>query len=198
MADLAQTTDLPCGQRFDFWRHVLSETFVPLEVSSPRAGDGFRGRLRGADLGTLRLCEVDAEAHVARRTRRLIAASAAGCYKVGLQLRGSSVLAQDGRQTPLGAGDFAIYDTDRPYTLAFDDPHRMLVLVFPRMMLGLPAERVARLTATRMSGREGLGVLIAPVSRTGRPGAGRCRRAGRRAPGRQRARPAYHRPGGAA
>ena len=35
MPDVARTLDLPPGQRFDYWKHVLSDTFVPLEVSSP-------------------------------------------------------------------------------------------------------------------------------------------------------------------
>jgi AraC-like DNA-binding protein len=158
----AQTADLPRGQRFDFWRNIVSQTFVPLDVTAPCEAGGFRGRLRGADLGMLRMYEVDAEPHIAHRTSRLIAATPAGSYKVGLQLSGSSVLSQGGRETPLRAGEFAVYDTDRPYRLAFGEPHRMLVLVFPHAMLGLPAERVARLTATRMSGREGMGALIAP------------------------------------
>ena len=67
---------------------------------------------------------------------------------IGLQLRGSSVLIQDGREATLTPGDFTLYDTDRPYTLAFSDPHRMLVLVFPRDMLGLPQSRLAGLTAS--------------------------------------------------
>ena len=162
LAQTAQTSNLPRRQRFDFWRHVVSDTFVPLDVTSPAEDGSFQGRLRGSDLGMLRIYEVDAEPHVAHRTARLIAAAPAGSYKVGLQLAGSSVLSQAGREAPLHAGDFAVYDTDRPYTLAFGEPHRMLVLVFPHAMLGLPAERVARLTATRMSGREGMGALIAP------------------------------------
>ena len=163
MPDVARTNDLPPGQRFDFWKHVVSSTFVPLEVSSPHGEAGFLGRLRGSDLGSVRLVEVRAEAHTARRTARLVKVAPAGCYKIGLQLRGSSVLAQDGRQARLAPGDFAVYDTDRPYTLAFSDPHRMLILVFPRDMLGLPEHRVARLTATRLPGEPGgMGALIGP------------------------------------
>ena len=150
MPDVARTLDLPSGQRFEYWKHVLSNTFVPLEVWSPGGGDDFRGLLRGCELGSLRFIEVSAEAHTARRTARLVKAAPAGCYKIGLQLRGSSVLIQDGREAILTPGDFTLYDTDRPYTLAFSDPHRMLVLVFPRDMLGLPESRLAGLTATRL------------------------------------------------
>jgi AraC-like DNA-binding protein len=163
MPDVAQTLDLPPGQRFDYWKHVLSDTFVPLEVSRPSSNDDFRGSLRGCDLGRLRLIDVHAEPHTARRTARLVRAAPAGCYKIGLQLRGSSVLAQDGKEALLGPGDFTLYDTDRPYTLALGDLHRMLVLVFPYDMLGLPQPRLARLTATRLPGDTGgTATLIGP------------------------------------
>jgi AraC-like DNA-binding protein len=163
MPDVARTLDLPSGQRFEYWKHILSSTFVPLEVSAPSGDSDFRGRLRGCELGSLRFIEVMAEAHTARRTARLVRAAPAGCYKIGLQLRGSSVLIQDGREATLTPGDFTLYDTDRPYTLAFSDPHRMLVLVFPRDMLGLPQARLAGLTATRLPGEAGgLATLIGP------------------------------------
>src|SRR6266702_2228180 len=163
MPDVARTLDLPSGQRFEYWKHILTNTFVPLEVSTPGNGDDFRGLLRGCELGSLRFIEVSAEAHTARRTARLVKAAPAGCYKIGLQLRGSSVLIQDGREATLTPGDFTLYDTDRPYTLAFSDPHRMLVLVFPRDMLGLPESRLAGLTATGCPARAGgLATLIGP------------------------------------
>jgi AraC-like DNA-binding protein len=163
MPDVARTLDLPSGERFEYWKHVLSSTFVPLEVWCPGGESDFTGRLRGCELGSLRFIEVSAEAHTARRTPRLVKAAPAGCYKIGLQLRGTSVLIQDGREATLSPGDFTLYDTDRPYTLAFSDPHRMLVLVFPRDMLGLPQSRLAGLTATRLPGEAGgLATLIGP------------------------------------
>ncbi|HUC57366.1 MAG TPA: helix-turn-helix domain-containing protein [Streptosporangiaceae bacterium] len=164
MPDVARTIDLPPGQRFDYWKDVLSETFVPLEVSTPERGGDFLGRLRGTEFGSLRLIEVHAEPHTARRTARLVKVAPAGCYKIGVQLRGTSVLIQDGREATLTPGDFTFYDTDRPYTLAFSDPHRMLVLVFPRDMLGLPQHRLAGLTATRLPGEAGgMATLIGPL-----------------------------------
>ncbi len=163
MADVARTLDLPAGQRFDFWKAALAHAFVPLEVTRPGNGPDFRGRLDGYDLGALRVCEVRAEPHTALRTRRLVAAAPSGCYKLGLLLRGSAVLIQDGREATLTPGDFALYDTDRPYTLGFACEHRMLILVFPRDLLGMPGEHVARLTATRLPGAQpGLAGLLPP------------------------------------
>jgi AraC-like DNA-binding protein len=163
MLDVARTLDLPAGQRFDSWKSALAEIFAPLEVSRPADGPAFRGRLRGCDLGTVRLCEVRASAHTARRTARLVAAAPAGCYKLCLQLRGSAVLIQDGKEATLRRGDFALYDTDRPYTLGFAGDHRQLILIFPRSLLGLPEQRLAQLTAITMPGSgDRPGGLIAP------------------------------------
>ena len=44
MPDVARTLDLPSGQRFEYWKHVLSHTFVALEVCCPGADGDFRGR----------------------------------------------------------------------------------------------------------------------------------------------------------
>jgi AraC-like DNA-binding protein len=161
MADIARTLDVPANQRFDFWKAALAETFVPLEVTRPGDSPNFRGRLTGLDLGAVRVREVKAEPHTARRTRRLVRTAPSGCYKLGLMRRGSAVLTQDGREAALGPGDFALYDADRPYTLGFSSRHRMLILVFSHDLLGMPADQVARLTATTMPGpRPGLAGLI--------------------------------------
>ena len=72
MPDVARTLDLPSGQRFEYWKHILSHTFVPLEVSTPGGGDDFRGLLRGCELGSLRFIEVSAEAHTARDPHQML------------------------------------------------------------------------------------------------------------------------------
>lgn len=159
MIDVVRTADLPPGERFDYWRQAVSEAFVPLDAS--RTGEGaFRGELRGASLGALRLYQVDADSHQVRRTHRLISAEQGDYFKLGLQRAGGSVLAQDGRDAVLRPGDFAVYDTTRPYRFSFDDPCELLVLIFPRALLGLSAADVGKVTATRFAGGSGLGGLI--------------------------------------
>ncbi|MFJ9900658.1 helix-turn-helix domain-containing protein [Streptomyces sp. NPDC091280] len=156
-----RTADLPTAERFDFWRSVVCDTFVPLRAEPGEAP--FHGELRTLRLGELQVTEIAASAHRVHRTPRTIAAADEDYFKLGLQLRGYCVLTQDGREAPLTPGDFAIYDTTRPYTLAFDDSYRQLVLMLPRKQLRLPAEDVARLTAVRVSGRQGTGALVSPL-----------------------------------
>lgn len=153
MIDVVRTSD------FDHWRQAVSSTFVPLDAVSP--GDGsFHAEMRGTSLGALRLYRVTATRHRVRRTSRLIAGSPADFFKLGLAIDGTSVVAQDGREALLRPGDFAVYDTTRPYTFSHDGPCRLLVLIFPRALLGLPCQDVGTLTATRFSGGSGLGGLV--------------------------------------
>jgi AraC-like DNA-binding protein len=159
MVESTRTATVPEAERFDFWRQLVSQTFVPLEATRDTT-EAFHGELHGMSLGALRLFQVDADRHVARRTARLISGSHGDYFKLGLQVSGQSLLVQDGREAALGPGDFAVYDTTRPYTFAFGDRGRLLVLIFSRSLLGLPADRVAGLTATRFCGQQGLGRLI--------------------------------------
>ncbi|MFI0407839.1 helix-turn-helix domain-containing protein [Actinomadura sp. 3N508] len=161
MSTLIRTADLPIGERFEFWRSSVTDMFVPLRAETTRP-ERFEGRMRGRELGALTVADVASTPAVVRRTGALIARSDPGHYKIGVQLNGYCLLTQDGREAALVPGDFTIYDTTRPYTLAFDDAYRQLVLMVPRRLLHLPEEAVAGLTATRISGRQGVGALLSP------------------------------------
>jgi AraC-like DNA-binding protein len=155
---LTTHSDAPL-ERMDHWRDIVRNTFVPLE-SEPVDERPFDGQIRSEQLGALSVSDVSADGHIVRRTPRLISASDGEYYKCGLQMRGYCVLTQDGREAVLAPRDFAVYDATRPYQLAFDDSFRMLVLMFPRNLLRLPVEAMATVTATRVSGRDGLGGLV--------------------------------------
>lgn len=146
---------------FTHWQRLVSESFVPLEAEQVRAGT-FAGRLAGRHLQELAIMQVTAGAHAVVRTPELIGRSGAGFYKLSLQVSGHGLLVQDGRETLLHPGDLAIYDTERPYSLAFDEDFSSLVLMFPRQLVGLSAEDVRELTATTMGAGHRLGQAVAP------------------------------------
>ncbi len=70
---------------------------------------------------------------------------------VGVPTLGSCVLSQDGREAVLTPGDFAVVDTSRPYELAFDDTHRMLVGTMPREFGHNRRESLSGVTVRRVS-----------------------------------------------
>jgi AraC-like DNA-binding protein len=144
---------------FDHWKHLVAGSFVPLDARTADV-DGFRGQLRSRVLDRMSIVEVTATSHEVHRTPALIARAHERYFKLNLQLEGTGLLIQDNREAVLGPGDLAIYDTNRPYTLTFEEQARMMVVMFPCDALSLPAEYVGQLAAVTMAGATGLSGIV--------------------------------------
>lgn len=162
MSDPVRVREADVGRRLDVWRGLVSDAFVPLDARATDPASFRGGVIRSGTLGDVLVSEVSSDAQIVCRTRRTIDRGDPDVYKLGIQLRGRGVLAQDGREAVLRPGDFALYDTTRPYRLAFGEPFRTLVLMFPRTLLDFGPQRMGRLTAVRIPGREGLGAAVSP------------------------------------
>lgn len=156
---------------FTAYRHAVSHAVVALDVHAEH-DESFRGALDAAVAGDINVFGIAADGHSVHRTPDLIARAPQQYFKFSLIERGSGLIVQDGRETSLRAGDMAIYDTDRPYSLLFDETMRMSVVMFPKVMLDIPAETIGRLTATRLDGAGGVGAMIAPYVASLARGAG--------------------------
>lgn len=143
------------------FRNAVNQSFVPLQVSATHA-QRFQGVIRAAGVDDVHVTDVQATPHVVERTPELIARDDRAFFKVSLMLAGRGLLIQDGREAVLEPGSLAVYDTSRPYSLVFDDEFRTMVAMFPRQLLTVPTDLVGQLTAVRISGREGLGAVVAP------------------------------------
>ncbi|MGG5752811.1 helix-turn-helix domain-containing protein [Zafaria sp. Z1313] len=146
---------------FASWRKLISASFVPL-AAEPTLPGPFRGQVGGRQLNEIGMMRVEAGTHTVVRTPELIGAGGQGHYKLNVQLGGNGLLLQDGRETVLRPGDLAIYDTQRPYTLTFDDDFATLVLMFPQHLLALSPQDVAELTAVRMGRGQRLAEAVTP------------------------------------
>lgn len=143
---------------FDHWKHLVAESFVALEARTADV-DGFRGRMRSRVLDRMSIVEVTATSHEVHRTPALIAQAHERYFKLNLQLEGTGLLIQDNREAVLQPGDLAIYDTNRPYTLTFEEQARIMVVMFPCDALSLPTDYVGQLAAVRM-GATGLSGIV--------------------------------------
>lgn len=143
------------------FRSSVSESFVPLQVTSPLA-DSFRGMIKAASIDEVHVTDVRATEHVVERTPELIGRADRSYFKLSLMLSGTGLLIQDDREAVLQPGDLAVYDTNRPYSLVFGADFRTMVVMFPKHLVALPPEMMAQLTAVRISGHEGLGAMIVP------------------------------------
>src|SRR3954452_18073334 len=140
--------DVPVASRSEYWRHILSEALVPLEPLGPPDAPGLRLLLDSA--GAVAVGELSHDgAGGARRTPRHIRRSDPELCKIDVLARGHGVVEQGGREAELRPGDLTLVDLSRPATWAMSSMSCVAV-VFPRSLLPLPGEDVARLTATRI------------------------------------------------
>ncbi|NTW41411.1 MAG: helix-turn-helix domain-containing protein, partial [Cellulomonadaceae bacterium] len=151
---------------FGGFQEVVGRAFVPLALSSQQRHH-FRASVRGAQLREFEIVEIAADAHVVERTRRLCDEGGhQPSYKVSLMIEGSGYICQDGRDVLLAPGDIAVYDTTRPYTLAFDDSFRTIVAMFPQRLLDVPGNQVGQLTATSLGQEDHLGGTVGTMLAT--------------------------------
>lgn len=150
------------AQSIGEWREVAGSRFVPLHVVG---GPGFSGSIRWRFVEGTCLSEIAASAHRVLRMPALISPDDPKHYKITLLVKGSGLVAQDGRQSVLRPGDLAIYDTSRPYMLEFTEDVHCLVMAFPQDAFDVPDSLIRRITAVRLSGDTGVGAMISPFMR---------------------------------
>ncbi|HUB57446.1 MAG TPA: helix-turn-helix domain-containing protein [Mycobacterium sp.] len=147
--------------QFEAFYDKVSERLLPVQLSTENVAT-FRARLRSANLGVVQLNELWAsDPFVARRTSKHIASTDSEYLKVTVQLSGCSMVSQGGENITLRPGDFILYDTARPYQISGAASIHMQTLMFARDSLRLSSSQLQWLTTRRISGREGLGSLVA-------------------------------------
>ncbi|MGH3388958.1 MAG: helix-turn-helix domain-containing protein [Actinomadura sp.] len=173
-----RTEDLPVSERFGFWHDMTADALIPTAFRSEHRDD-FRATLRALDLGAIQVTSMTYPSLETRRTPKLIRRSDPELYQMALTLRGAQRIAQVGRDTSLGPYDLMLYDSSRPFVgrVAADAGGTVAAVVaqVPKALFSLPLDRVDRLLAVRMPGREGVGALLAQFLMGVTAGAGRLR-----------------------
>jgi AraC-like DNA-binding protein len=163
MSTLIRVDELPAAERFEFLRDMVCQTWVPMEVHTDLSAVG--GVFRASGLGAMQVVVMDVPPTTVCRTPRLIRRADPDMLKLVMPLRGrgSYVVAQDGRQARLWPGEFAVYDTRRPYEVHCgvdeDEPSEGLTFMFPPSLLSLPPSQLRQLTAVRIPASAGVGTL---------------------------------------
>jgi len=163
-------------ERLPAWRELVNRVFLPLDIApldvAPLAAPGrpgaFGGSMTGSDRGELRVWRVRATPLSAVRAVRHIRSSGCDDYLLGLHVSGTAVAAQDDRQVTLGPGDFALFDSARPYRIAFRGPGVFEHVIFqvPRASLEARGRAVGTQTALRVPAASRAGRLASPYLRT--------------------------------
>lgn len=161
ISDSEMTVQFGYATSFDDWIDLMGNRFVPLSLTAPDP-DHFTGTIRRRVVNGAAITDISAVAHRVQRLEDSISQQDPRHLKLSLQIEGSGIVAQDGRECLLLPGDVAIYDTGRPYTLEYSEGMRTLVMMFPPNMLGISADLIHHLTAVRLRGDTGVGRVISP------------------------------------
>jgi len=127
------TDGLVGAKRIEFWNDVVCNTFTSLTVDVP--GNQINARMRRQDLREVRFAIADSTRATVTHSREQAIRCCDACFLIHLQLRGVSVNKQGGREVALSPGDLTLFDSSRPYRVAFDSPTSILVMRVPRTLL---------------------------------------------------------------
>ncbi|HWV55711.1 helix-turn-helix domain-containing protein [Pseudorhodoplanes sp.] len=160
MHKLWSTDAVEAPDRLAYWIEAVCNTYVQLDCDTPRRDASFSGTIEANQLATLGLSRVTSSPQWVRRTPAKIGRTTEDYFLVSIQTRGHGKIVQDGRVAELAPGDFALYDSTRPYELIFDEPFQQHVLQLPGAVLRGRLRNTETLTARTVCGNRGAGHLM--------------------------------------
>ncbi|MEJ2761088.1 MAG: helix-turn-helix domain-containing protein [Gammaproteobacteria bacterium] len=138
-----------------YWNDVICDVFTAMETD-PLDLSRFDGKVSCDQLGQLSFSKVVSLPANVSHSRKHVARANLHHFFLHLQARGKLALQQNGVQTLLGEGDFAISDSSYPYQLSYSEPCETIVLGIPASALRSRIPQPEQLSCVFMSGRSGL------------------------------------------
>ncbi|RED32627.1 AraC family transcriptional regulator [Rhodopseudomonas thermotolerans] len=149
MPTLFSADDAAPHRRLALWQDIICDVYVQLDCSS-NLGSSFHGSVSSGALGRALCSTVSSCAQRVARTPARIACAREESVLFALGTTGHGGVVQDGREAVIRPGEFAFYDTTRPYELQFDGDFSQRILQVPREMIARRI-RTEELTATTFS-----------------------------------------------
>lgn len=150
-------------ERFELWEEAPAQSHMRNRLRSDDQDD-FRAKMRVLDLGEVQVSALAFPHLEIARTAKVIRQSDPEVFLLNYFLSGEGTVSLAGGDTALRAGDLLVLDSSRPY---IGDVHTLqgswsqLTVQFPRGLLPLPAKTVQGLLAVPISGRRGMGGVLA-------------------------------------
>ncbi|MET9460908.1 helix-turn-helix domain-containing protein [Streptomyces canus] len=152
----------PPGERFDRWREMITQSYLPSVVSCDEAAD-FRGVAKVLQAGPVHVATLRLPALQVLRTPVHVRRFDPDQYQLAVTLQGRRTMAQGGLEVAPEVGDLVLNDSSHPYE-SWMLPDRgaveTITVGIPRAALPLPRMKVDRLLAAPMAGGTGLGGLL--------------------------------------
>ena len=161
MALILDTRHFAVAERADLVRETIASTVVHVDIDFP--AEGGPAAVYGAitDLGRVRVCSVRSNATKVERTPALARDELEPRIFLAVQMAGSSLIVQGGREAVLRPGDLAFSESTSPYTLLDGDGIRQHFFSIPVADLALPHDVIRQLAAVTLSPRHPVADLAA-------------------------------------
>jgi AraC-like DNA-binding protein len=156
------TAGLPPRHRAEAVRALVWESVVQIEIDHHEPPEGIDVALRLGSLGSLGVCAAQTTSITVRRTQRLARRDDDPAIFLALQISGTGLAVQDGREALLRPGQFALLDAARASTLPFRNGIDAVFFRIPRVALGVPARQLRDTTAVTL----GSGSSVAELTST--------------------------------
>jgi AraC-like DNA-binding protein len=155
VAIVVDTNSLPPRRRLAVWQDVICDVYVGLDCQSDMS-DAFWGSIARSTVGSVSCTRLASCAQRVFRTPSRISRASEDFVLVALGTKGACGVFQDGREAKISSGEFAIYDTTRPYELRVDDECSQTIFQVPRKLLQKRVGSYDLLTAKTFSTRRPL------------------------------------------
>jgi len=164
MRALHSTVGIAEIERFAFWRDAVCDTFVQLDCErlSERPFEGEIVTAASPSVNFSRVCSRD---HQVTRSPSRIRQAREETVLISLFISGEGTISQDGRVAQMKPGDFACYDSTRPYVLRMPGDFEQLVLHMPRETMINALGPTEALTARPIAHNSTMGALVVPFLR---------------------------------
>jgi AraC-like DNA-binding protein len=144
------------------WTDAIRQRFVALNIA-PHGSLDLAGSIAVRHCGPLQAAAVASAPQTFTRTPRQAGQGEHELLAVGMVESGVGYLEQDGRTCEVKQGDFALYETARPFSWTMKGDWRLCVYTWPRESIALAEGQTHRLTATTVSRNDGLGRFLGPM-----------------------------------
>jgi AraC family transcriptional regulator, positive regulator of tynA and feaB len=164
MPTIWSTADVHPRDRVAYWVDGLSGAIAHVDCE-PRRDEPFFAEIRAGAAGEIRGATYSSVAQIVTRSPRKIAQRPVDTFTLGVQLAGHGFGSQDGRDVVLRPGDLVLYDTTRPFRLAFDTRFERTTLIFPRAALLRRIGAAEHFIGRRIDGTVGVAGMLWPLVR---------------------------------
>ena len=149
MTLVLDTGEFAATERAEAVREAIAATIVPVEIGWQAATTPAARGVIG-DLGQLTVCSIRSTARVVERTPTMARDALEPSVFLGLQVAGTSLVVQGGREVVLAPGALVIYDSTTPYTLVDDTGVAQHFFRIPQSALALPHDLIREACAVSL------------------------------------------------